>query len=219
MTISSELARLLDAMHSTTPSEPALQRAELLLADQIAVSLKGTALAAGRTPPRRGHRPSATRWGDGARGFGPDIAFDNRRVADPLELTAGPECGAALVAAAEIADRSLKDLLASLCWAAELDRLLRGVFQKAVEQNGLHPPGLFAPAATAAAATWLLGHDLEATRHALHSSLCLLPMSPYVAFSSGSTAKELYGAWGQQMGLSLALMAGKGLTGPRNPFW
>ena len=220
MTATDRVASLIEAMHDGhEPPAGVLDRARLVLADQIAVSLEGTRLSDHTAPDLGIAEPTdaaATRWGDGVAGFAPDIAFENRRVADSLELTAGPECGAALTAAAEMADRSLKDLLIAVCWAAQLDAAVKAPLQNAVEQAGLHPPGFFAPVAVAGVSAWLTGLDRQACTHAVESSLCLAPASPYAAFSLGSSAKELYGAWGQRLGLTLALMTGRGLTGPVN---
>lgn len=216
------ISTLVDSMfHGPSPSPSALHMARLVLLDQLGITLGGYTLAeqdsnaSAKIPVRRGF-PKATSWGDLSEGFGPDIVLHNRRVADPLELTAGPECAAALVAASEIGDRTLSDLLFALSWTAQIDTALKNGarLQSRTETLGMHPPGFFAPVGATAAVAWLLGLNRDQAIGAANASICLLPVSPYVAFSRGSLAKELYGAWGQHLALTLALMADKGLAGP-----
>ncbi len=78
-------------------------------------------------------------------------------------------------------------------------------------RKGFHPTAITAPFGAAAAASILLGHDLERTQDAL----CLAAMG-----SAGLMASFRYGptqplqvAWGVRAGLSAAMLAGAGQSG------
>jgi 2-methylcitrate dehydratase PrpD len=177
--------------------------------DQVGVSLAGGKSIA---PLARG-APSATLWSTGESVYGPDAALANRFAGDDLELTAGPEIGAAGVAAAEIRDATLDELLVAMALAAELEHYLRGWVQIAVEEHGLHPPAVFGAFSATAVASKLLELEVEAFAGALAAGLALTPVSPYASFSEGATGKWLYGAWSQQLGVQCALWARGGMTG------
>lgn len=183
--------------------------ARRLLMDQVGVSVAGGKSLA---PLARG-TPSATVWATGESVYAPDAALANRFAGDDLELTAGPEIGAAGVAAAEIADATLAELLVAMTVAAELEHYLRGWLQLAVERHGLHPPAVFGAFAATAVASKLLGLEEAAFAGALAAGLALTPQSPYAAFSEGATGKWLYGAWSQKLGLECTLWARTGMTG------
>lgn len=183
--------------------------ARRVLMDQAGVSLAGGKDLA---PLARG-TPRATLWATGEKAYAPDAALANRFAGDDLELTAGPEIGAAGVAAAEIADSTLAELLVAMAVAAELEHYLRGWLQIAVERHGLHPPAVFGAFAATAVAGKLLGLERDALAGALAAGLALMPQSPYASFSEGATGKWLYGAWSQGLGVQCALWARAGMTG------
>ena len=137
----------------------------------------------------------------------------NRFAGDDLELTAGPEIGAAGVAAAEVADATLGELFVAMAVASELENYLRGWLQMAVERHRLHPPALFGAFAATAVASKLLALDRDTFAGALAAGLALTPQSPYASFSAGATGKWLYGAWSQRLGVQCALWARAGMTG------
>lgn len=183
--------------------------ARRVLMDQVGVSHAGGKSLA----PLSRRRPSATLWSTGELVFAPDAALANRFAGDDLELTAGPEIGAAAVAAAELADTTLGELLVAMAVASELESWLRGWLQIAVERHELHPPAVFGAFAATAVATKLLGLDPERFAGALGAALALTPQSPYAAFAHGASGKWLYGAWSQKLGVQCALWARAGMTG------
>lgn len=144
-------------------------------------------------------------WHDARPAFAPYAALANRAAGDDLELTAGPECGAAGVAAAELAGATLGDLLVSIAVAAEVESYFRGWIQLGTEKHGLHPPAVFGAIAAAAVSGRLLGLRAKSFADALTTAAALAPMSPYVSFSQGATGKWMYGAWSQMQGLLAAL--------------
>jgi len=183
-----------------------------VLMDQVGVSVAG-----GKSVSPRAHgAPSATLWTTGEPVYAPDAALANRFAGDDLELTAGPEIGAAGVAAAEVADATLGEALVAMAVASELEHYLRGWLQLAVERHGLHPPAVFGAFAATAVASKLLRLDEDTFAGALAAGLALTPQSPYAAFSEGATGKWLYGAWSQKLGVQCALWARAGMRGARS---
>lgn len=186
--------------------------ARRVLVDQVAVSV----LASRTVPGGTVAEPLATRWSDGEALHAAAAVLANRVAADDSELTAGPELGAAALAAAEVADATFGDLLEAVTVACEIESALRAWLQEGVERAGLHPPALFAAASAATASARLLRLDEEAAWSALTTALALTPRSPYASFAEGVTGKRLYGAWGQRLGLEAALWARRGITGARS---
>lgn len=183
--------------------------ARRVLMDQVGVSIAG---GKPLTTISRG-KPAATLWSTSELVYAPDAALANRFAGDDLELTAGPEIGAAGVAAAEVADATLGELFVAMTVASELEHYLRGWLQIAVERHRLHPPAVFGAFAATAVASKLLALERDTFAGALAAGLALTPQSPYASFSEGATGKWLYGAWSQWLGVQCALWARAGMTG------
>jgi 2-methylcitrate dehydratase PrpD len=178
--------------------------------DQMGVSVAGARddLLLSDYPPR------ASLWTTGARVHWSDAALANRYAGDDLELTAGPEVGAAGVATAELVDASLGELDAAIAVACDVEEYLRGWLQLGAEAHGLHPPALLGAMSAAAVSARLLGLDRERFAGALAAAAALAPVSPYAAFSRGASGKRLYGAWSQMLGARCASAARYGIAGP-----
>ena len=193
-----------------------------LLMDQIGISLAGRRLL-GRHPAfrlvdRMDGTFRATTWTEEGRGLAPYVVLANRCAGDELELTAGPECVAAAVAAAEIADASLGQLLDALAVGADVEEYLRNWLGEPAERHGLHPPAFFGAVASAAVSSRLLDLPAAGCAAAMSTAAALAPQSSYAAFSNGARAKTLYGAWSQSLGLWAALWAPGGMSGPLTAF-
>lgn len=129
----------------------------------------------------------------------------NRIAGDPQELHAGPECVAAAVAAAEILDRTLGELLDAIAVGCGVGAWHRDAVGAAMERSGIHPPGALAPVATAAAVGRLNGIGARNMAQALRRASALTPMHPYRASTEGKSAKLLFGAFGQTLGAATVL--------------
>ncbi len=189
-----------------------------VLLDQVGIARAGAARF-GPHPVRDDRvflagEPPATDWHAGRKVYAPYAALANRCAGDQLELTAGPECVAAAVAAAEIGDATVGDLLRAVALGASLDDYLRGWLGEAVERHGLHPPAVIGTVVAAAVSGWLLELDPVRLAGAMASAACLTPHSPYSAFSHGASGKTIYGGWSQMLGVSCALWARHGMVGP-----
>ena len=152
--------------------------------------------------------PSVTLWrpvaGRSSAGIWSAILW-NRLVGDPQELHAGPECIAAAVAAAEAGDRTLGELLDAIVVGCGIGSWHRDAVGTAMEEAGIHAPGALAPVATAAAVGRLEGIGARNLAQSMRRASALTPLHPYRAFSEGTSAKLLFGAFGQLLGAATAL--------------
>lgn len=152
--------------------------------------------------------PSATLWrpveGRGSAGIWSAIVW-NRLVGDPQELHAGPECVAAAVATAEARERTLGDLLDAIIVGCGIGSWHRDAVGTAMEEAGIHSPGALAPVATAAAVGRLEGIGARNLAQSIRRASALTPLHPYGAYSDGTSAKLLFGAFGQLLGAAAAL--------------
>lgn len=197
------------AVATRAVSDASAHASRRVLMDQIGVSLAGEKTL----PTVATGTPGARVWSTGETVYAPDAALANRFAGDDLELTAGPEIGATVVAAAEISEKTLGEIWVAMTVAAELEQHVRSWLQLAVEARGLHPPAVFATMGATAAAAKLLALEPDAFTGALASAWALTPLSPYSAFAEGATGKWTYGAWGQRLGLQCALWARAGIAG------
>jgi len=152
--------------------------------------------------------PSATLWrpvgGRSSAGIWSAIVW-NRLVGDPQELHAGPECVAAAVAAAEARDRTLGELLDAIIVGCGIGSWHRDAVGTAMEEAGIHSPGALAPVAAAAAVGRLEGIGARNLAQSIRRASALTPLHPYRAYSDGTSAKLLFGAFGQLLGAAAAL--------------
>ena len=163
---------------------------------------------------RMSGRPGATLWSERATSQAPYAALANRCAGDELELTAGPECVAAAVAAAEIAGATLGDLLDAIAVAAQVEEYLRDWLMLPLERHGVHPPAALGAVASSAASARLLQLPGDRFVGALATAAALTPQSAYVAFSRGASGKTLYGGWSQMLGAWSAIWSETGMAGP-----
>ena len=146
----------------------------------------------------------------------PQAVLWNRLSGDALELHAGPEVVAGVVAAAEHGDRTVEEVLDALAVGAGVSSWHRNLVGGALEEAGVHSPGALAPVSTAAAVGRLLGHRARTIEAAMIRADRRMPIHPYRAFAEGATVKLAYGAWGQAVGLQAALEAADRPLPPRS---
>ncbi len=152
--------------------------------------------------------PPATLWrpveGRGSARIWSAIVW-NRLVGDPQELHAGPECIAAAVATAEVRERTLGDLLDAIIVGCGIGSWHRDAVGTAMEAAGIHSPGALAPVATAAAVGRLEGIGARNLAQSIRRASALTPLHPYRAYADGTSAKLLFGAFGQLLGAAATL--------------
>jgi len=142
--------------------------------------------------------------GRGSAGIWSAIVW-NRLVGDCQELHAGPECIAAAVATAEVRERTLGELLDAIIVGCGIGSWHRDAVGTAMEAAGIHSPGALAPVATAAAVGRLEGIGARNLAQSIRRASALTPLHPYRAYSDGTSAKLLFGAFGQLLGAAATL--------------
>ena len=215
--IVADLAAWALGVQSTEISPAAMHAARRLLLDRVGISLGGLRLVGPHPTLRLAARftgnPSATLLG-GGRAFAPYAALANGCAGDALELAAGPDCVEAGLAAAEIADATLDELLVAIAVGAEVAGYLRRWLSEAMEKHGIHPPAGLGAFSAAITAGRLLGLSPERLAGALGSVGSLMPQAPFGVFTGGAPSKSLYGGWPQMLGLWSCLWATGGTVGP-----
>lgn len=217
MTDDGDLAAWASSVSRRDIPASARHAARRLLLDQMGICLGGLRLWGvhpAETALGIAGEPSATSWSTGRGRLAPYAVLANRAAGDWLELLAGPECVPAAIAAAEISDAPVGELLETLVIATEVEADVRRTLGPGAERHGLHPPAVAGAAGAATAVGLLIGHDETRLRDAVSAALCLTPASPYVAFAEGVSGKTLYGAFSQLAGTWMALLASGGVGGP-----
>jgi 2-methylcitrate dehydratase PrpD len=211
-----DLAAWVSSVTLETLPPGTLHAARRLVLDRLGISLGGTRLLGVHPTARLAlpGTPSATVWATGQQAYAPYAALANGCAGDGLELLAGPDCVEGAWAAAEIADRTLGDLLVAVVAGAEVGGYLRRWLADANEKHGLHHPATLGSLSVAAAAGRVLGLAEDHLAGALAGAACLMPRAPFGAFSGGGTAKSLFGGWPHQLGLWACLWAQDGMVGP-----
>lgn len=211
---------------STVPS-PVLGRARQALTDFFAVAVAAQQEAA--LP-----RLVATALSQGGAGDAPVIGHSARLTpfwaaacngasAHHLELDDGHTGGhvhpgvstlpALLTLVDEVSD---EDLLAGMIAGYEIGiRLGEAVSPQAQYERSMHIPSLVGTMTSVVALTRALRLPRDTALDAFGATV-LGPVSPFIAFSSGSPVKDLYGGWPAAMGLLCIDLGRHGLGGPRD---
>jgi 2-methylcitrate dehydratase PrpD len=149
-------------------------------------------------------------WVNGAVGHGPDYDDMHGVAAVHISSVAVP----AALAAAEAVGASGAQCLLALATGAEVAlRINTGAPPHQFHHRGLHGTGVAGPFAAAAIASKLMRLDQRATTNALGmaGSRSSGLMQTLI---DGSWVKQLHPGWGVQGGITCALLAAEGFTGP-----
>jgi 2-methylcitrate dehydratase PrpD len=191
----------------------------------------GLALAGADTPFGRSTRAAAVAlsppgqcrvWGSGEPVGVTTAAFANGACAQALEYDdthnesivhmSGPAVAAAL-AIAEIAPVSGRDLVAAIAVGNEISCRIGSVAPGQFHRRGFHPTGLFAPFGVTYLAGRLLGLDAE--RMARAAGICgSFAAGILECWVDGTHPKFLHPGWAAQGGITAAVLAREGMTGP-----
>lgn len=138
---------------------------------------------------------------------------DAHRFASGLHMAA-TTFPAALALAAD-RDLAMADLLRAAVAGYEVSSRLARAMDDGFRRRGLHATGIVGQFGTAAAVATLLGLDETRTRHAL--AIAASGGGGLLAFQAeGATVRHAHSAWASVNGLTAALMAEAGATGPIN---
>lgn len=177
---------------------------------RVAGSLGGNPQATTMTFGQRLPAPLAA-WVNGAVGHGPDYDDTHGLAAVHISTVAIP----AALAAAEARGAGGEACLLAFVAGAEISlRIAMGAAPHQFHKRGLHGTGVAGPFAAAAIASRLFGLTEGQTANALGMAASQ-SAGLMQTLIDGSWVKRLHPGWGAQAGLTTALLAAEGFTGPR----
>ncbi|TRO55796.1 MmgE/PrpD family protein, partial [Candidatus Bathyarchaeota archaeon] len=160
----------------------------------------------------------ASLWGNATKTSPGNAALINGALSSHLEYDAHDSMIPAVIALAEATGRNGLQVLESMRTGHYVGVIIRKLLASSVEKRGLHWPAYLASLTAAAACSQLLGLDGEKTGNAIAIAASMSPAAPFEAFTKGATVKDLYGGWGNMLGVQSAQLASTGLTGPSTVF-
>ena len=160
----------------------------------------------------------ASLWGTKVKTSSSNAALINGAISSHLEYDAHDSMIPAVIALAEATNKNGMQVLESMRTGHYIGVIMRKLLASSVEKRGLHWPAYLASLTASAACSQLLELDKEKTGNALGIASSLSPAAPFEAFTKGATVKDLYGGWGNMLGVQSAQLASIGLTGPSTVF-
>jgi 2-methylcitrate dehydratase PrpD len=161
-------------------------------------------------------------WGHGHKVPCANAALANGTFTHHIELDDGNKFGqvhsgvTVIPAAMAIAQKEGldgKELITSIIAGYEIGGRIGRAVREEIQERGIHGPGTVGAFGAAVASAKLLDLDEEGIANAL--GICALtPVAPYEAFTAGGLVKDLYGGWPAFLGVTAALLARMGYTGP-----
>ncbi|HEY7388447.1 MAG TPA: MmgE/PrpD family protein [Bryobacteraceae bacterium] len=156
---------------------------------------------------------TAAAFANGA--FPQALEFDDTHVESIVHMSS-PAVAAAL-ALSEIVPVSGRDLITAVAIANEISCRVGSVSSGELHRRGFHPTGLFAPFGAAYLTSKLLGLDVSTMKHA--AGVCgSLAAGLLECWVDGTQAKFLHSGFAAQSGITAALLARSGNTGPAQVF-
>ncbi len=163
-------------------------------------------------------------WGDCDRLCAEGAAFINAARTSNIELDDVSGMGASvhpgvyvwstLFATYEIYKPSKETVLKAILLGYELCLRMGLKSTERVRELGLHGPGLNGAFASLAVAGIVAGLTKDEMKNAIGIAGSLLPLCPFISFTSGTDSKDFYGGWPCYLGLVAVNAAAHHLTGP-----
>jgi len=160
----------------------------------------------------------STIWGTGMKTQAHLAALVNGATSSHLEYDSHDSMVPALIALGEQLGASGETLLQSMKNGYITGVILKKLLASSVEKRGLHWPAYIAAFISSAACSNLLGLTDAGTANAISIAATFSPAAPFESFTSGASVKDLYGGWGNMLGVQSAQLSGLGLTGPDTIF-
>lgn len=228
--LSTELARWAASASFQDLPEDVVQSTKLRILDVIGLALAGAetdfgrsvrdaALAISTPGPCRilgfGDRVGVTTAAFANGAFSQALEFDDTHNESIVHMSS-PAVAAAL-ALSEFTNVSGRDLITSIAIGNEISSRVGSVSSGELHRRGFHPTGLFATFGAAYLAGKLLGLEAEALARAagIAGSFASGLLECWV---DGTQTKFLHPGWSAQSGITAALLARSGVTGPAQVF-
>jgi 2-methylcitrate dehydratase PrpD len=210
--------------------EPVVEATKLRVMDAMGLSLAGAetpfgksvrAAAVALSPPGEcrllgtGDKVGVTSAAFGNGAFSQALEFDDTHNESIVHMSS-PAVAAAL-ALAETAPVTGRELIAAVAIGNEISCRVGSVASGQFHKRGFHPTGLFATFGSAYLASKLLG--LDARQMAQAAGICGSFASGLLqCWVDGTQTKFLHPGWAAQSGITAAVLAREGTTGPAEVF-
>lgn len=157
-------------------------------------------------------------WGTGKRTQAHLAALINGASSSHLEYDSHDSMIPATIALGEELSSSGESILRSLKIGYYTGETLKKLLASSIEKRGLHWPAYISAFISSAACSNLLDLTREETANAIGIAATLTPSTPFESFTRGATVKDLYGGWGNMLGIQSAQLSKLGLTAPDSVF-
>jgi len=161
---------------------------------------------------------ASTVWGTDRKTQAHLAALVNGASSSHLEYDSHDSMIPAAIALGEERGASGETLLRSLKAGYYVGVILRRLLAPGIEKRGLHWPAYIAASVSSVACSGILGLPSEEAAGAMSVAAVLSPAAPFEAFTRGSSVKDLYGGWGNMLGVQAAQLSKLGLAGPGTLF-
>ncbi len=228
--LASQLAQWVSEVHYEDLPSDVIESTKLRILDVIGLALAGAETAFGRSTIAAAvvmSPPGPARiFGTGDAIGAPTAAFANASLSQALEYDdthnesivhmSSPAVAAAL-ALAGLRTVTGRDLILSIAVANEISCRVGSVSSGQFHRRGFHPTGLFAPFGIAAGIGKILGLDAQRLAWAEGTAgSCAAGLLE--CWVDGTQTKFLHSGFAAQSGLTAALLAESGVSGPPNVF-
>jgi len=230
MTLASQLAAWVTQLRYEDLPHDVVESTRLRILDVLGLALAGTGTRFGRairsgataiSPPGPcrivgfGNRVGLTSAAFANASFPQALEFDDTHNESIVHMSS-PSVAAAL-ALSETRPVSGRDLLLAVAISNEVACRVGVVAPGQFHRRGFHPTGLFSPFGIAYGAGKLLGLDAQSL--ACAAGTCgSFAAGVLECWVDGTDTKFLHSGWAAQSGLSAAILAGAGVTGPPKIF-
>lgn len=221
-TILSKLVEIIQQVKSQLITDSEKSELKNALLDRIGCGLAARRLALGQEVSsyvEQNHcNGDSTIWGTDMKTQAHLAALANGASSSHLEYDSHDSMIPATIALGEQQGTSGECLLQSLKIGYITGVILRKLLASNIEKRGLHWPAYIAAFISSAACSNILKLTREETANAISIAATLSPAAPFESFTRGSTVKDLYGGWGNMLGVQSAQLSKLGLTGPNTIF-
>jgi 2-methylcitrate dehydratase PrpD len=153
-----------------------------------------------------GGAPEATIWVDGARVPAHNAALVIGTISSRIEFDSHDSVVPAAFTLGEMLHKDGKSLITAIASALYVKKAITEILASSIESHGLHWPSFTSVFPATMVSSILLGYSSDRITHALSFSGCLSPISPFEPFTQGAPVKDMYGGWGDMIGVLSARM-------------
>lgn len=222
MSILSKLTDIIQQIQTRPLTEYEKNEMKNAVLDRIGCGLGAQRLALGQEISSYiQHNPCegfSTIWGTSARTQAQLAALINGASSSHLEYDSHDSMIPATIALGEELGSSGESILQSIKIGYFTGVILKKLLASSIEKRGLHWPAYISAFISSAACSNLLDLTRKETANAIGIAATLTPSTPFESFTRGATVKDLYGGWGNMLGIQSAQLSKLGLTAPDSVF-